>query len=83
MRMSLNRFITAIIRHQVSDVGAAEIASSLLIDLGLVSDTHRPMIIDRNKVFTERQKCLQAVTETPIDSASFKAVYFDGRKDDT
>ena len=46
MRMSLNRFITAIIRYQVSDVGAAEIASSLLIDLGLVSDTDRSMIID-------------------------------------
>ena len=30
MRMSLDRFITAIIPYQVSDVGAAEIASSLL-----------------------------------------------------
>ena len=68
--MSLNRFITAIIRYQVSDVGAAE-------------NTDRSMIINKSKVFTERQKYLQAVTETRIDSASFKAVYFDGRKDDT
>ena len=67
----------------VSDRAAAEIATGVLQDMGLVSEEHRGMVIDKAKVRRERSKMRRSITENEKEEDRLIAVYFDGRKDDT
>ena len=69
-------------RHMVSDRSAADIASAVLQDFGLVTADDSLNVIDPSKVRRERKKKRKQLQskQTPEDICG---IYFDGRKDKT
>ena len=80
MRVSLPKFARAVVRYNASDTAAADIGSSLLVDLGWVTTDDNSMVIDRSKVGRERAKLLVAAREMQEDD-EITGIFFDGRKD--
>jgi hypothetical protein len=71
-------------RHAVSDRAAAEIASAVQQDYGIVNDEDCSEVIDRSKVRRERQKYRDTVCAKAGSCAKVvQGIYFDGRKDKT
>ena len=69
-------------RHGISDRSAAAIATAVLEDLGVVTESDSCNIIDRSKIRRERKRkrCeLQPTQESKV----VRGIYFDGRKDTT
>ena len=55
-RQKLTALALACERHGISDRAAATIASAVLQDIGIVTETNRSSVIDRNKVRQERHR---------------------------
>jgi hypothetical protein len=71
-------------RHAVSDRAAAEIASAVLQDYGIVNAEDCSEVIDRSKMRRERQKYRDTVCAKAGSCAKVvQGIYFDGRKDKT
>jgi hypothetical protein len=71
-------------RHAVSDRAAAEIASSVLLDYGIITSEDYSEVIDRSKLRRERQKVREALRAESVNSSvAVCGLYFDGRKDKT
>ena len=71
-------------RYGISDRAAADIASSVLADYGIVTTDDKSEVIDRSKLRRERKKLrLELSTEAANSMTSLRGVYFDGRKDKT
>lgn len=71
-------------RTGVSDRAGAIIASAVLEDLGMVTETDTSNVVDRHKIRRERKKIrteYQQKNETLLEP--LKGLYFDGRKDQT
>lgn len=67
-------------RFGVSDRATAAIASSVLHDLGMISEKDSSLVIDKSKIRREKQKTLEVVQEMNWLTVT-KGIYFDGRKD--
>lgn len=70
-------------RYGVSDRVAAAIATSVLEDLGIVTEIDNSNVIDRSRVRRARSSLrLKEKQSSSLDEALF-GIYFDGRKDQT
>lgn len=84
MRTRLPNLAKACDRTGISDRAAAIITSSVLKDLGLITETDGEKVIDRNKVRRERKRSRNALKENQdLEGNKIYAIYFDGRKDRT
>lgn len=83
MRLSLHSTALVSDRFGISDRATAAIASSVLFDLGMVSESDTSLVIDKNKIRREKQKARQAIKEKDLENTETKGIYFDGRKDNT
>ncbi|GBO21013.1 hypothetical protein AVEN_136296-1 [Araneus ventricosus] len=66
-----------------ADRATAVIASSVLYDLGMISETDTSLVIDKSKIKREKQKTRQAIGKTMDQLIVTKGIDFDGRKDNT
>lgn len=69
-------------RYGVSDRATAAIASSVLHDVGLITDSDVSHVIDKNKIRREKQN-VRAELCSKSDEFPLQGLYLDGRKDDT
>ncbi|XP_053967743.1 uncharacterized protein LOC128869586 [Anastrepha ludens] len=84
--MRINLPETAVIsdRFGVSERATAAIATSVLKDLQIVTDTDLTFVIDKNKIRREKSKIRKALQQEPKTmSEALTSLYFDGRKDET
>lgn len=79
MRTRLPAFARACDRHAVSDRAASALASALLDDLGIVTETETKNVIDRSKVRRERIRNREILQE--CQDIEINGLFFDGRKD--
>lgn len=80
--IKLNEVAKIADRYNVSNRVAAAISTAALVDAGVINDQNINLVIDKNKVSRKRIK----EREYQANNISFdgiKAIYFDGRKDDT
>lgn len=70
-------------RYGVSERAAAAIASSVLEDIGLITDTEASNVIDRYKIRRERYRSRKSLQANQLNTDQLHGIYFDGRKDDT
>jgi hypothetical protein len=83
-RHKLNNTAMACDRHAISDRAAAEIASAVLQDYGIVNSDDCSQVIDRSKIRRQRKNYRDTVcAEAASFSTSVTGIYFDGRKDKT
>lgn len=83
-RLNLDRTVLVAQRYGVSERATAAIASSVLADVGLVSDGKRNLVTDKNKVRRSKIKLSSSLeTEFRNNLVAPQSLYFDGRKDDT
>lgn len=83
MRISLKSTALVSDRFGVSDRATAAIASSVLFDLGIISESDTSLVIDKNKIRREKNKARQAIKKKDLKVTETKGIYFDGRKDNT
>ncbi|GBM30491.1 hypothetical protein AVEN_156251-1 [Araneus ventricosus] len=69
-------------RYEVSDRSTAAIASSVLHDGRLITDSDVSHVIDKNKIRREKQN-VRAELCSKSDDFPLQGLYLDGRKDDT
>ena len=55
-RLDLSFFISEVDRFQISDRAAAALATGLLRDLGIVTDSDKTKVVDRYKIRRARKK---------------------------
>lgn len=82
MRLKLPATALVSDRFGVSDRATAAIASSVLEDLGLIKEGDMTLVVDKSKIRREkgkRRNTIKSVKEFDL----VKAIYFDGRKDNT
>lgn len=77
----MTRVATECDRFGVSDRCAAAITSALLVDLGVVTESNRTLVVDRYKVRRAREKVRNELTERNRPKNGIFGLYFDGRKD--
>jgi len=83
-RRKLTNTARATERYGISDRAAADIASSVLTDFGIVTTDDNSEVIDRSKLRRERKKLRVELYSEAADSvANLRGLYFDGRKDKT
>ncbi|GBN83756.1 hypothetical protein AVEN_141238-1 [Araneus ventricosus] len=68
-------------RYGVSDRATATIASSVLHDVGLITDSDVSHVIDKNKIRREKQN-VRVEFCSKSDEFPLQGLYLDGRKDD-
>lgn len=83
MRLKLTSTALISDRFGVSDSATAAIASSVLHDLGMISEKDSSLVIDKSKIRREKQKTREAVVQEMHRLTVTKRIYFDGRKDNT
>lgn len=84
MRVKLTNTALTSDRFGVSDRATAAIASSLLQDFGIITETEHSNVIDKNKIRRGKKVIrteLQVQNQAELNT--FQGLYFDGRKDDT
>jgi len=69
-------------RYGISDRSAAALASAVLQDFGLITESDSVNVVDRNKVRRSRHKKRLELQESENYQA-LRSLYFDGRKDQT
>lgn len=82
MRVQLKSTAILSNRYGVSDRATAAIASSVLHDFGVITDSHSSSVIDKNKIRREKQN-INAELCTKSVGLPLLGLYLDGRKDDT
>lgn len=70
-------------RYGVSERADAAIESSVLEDIGLMTDTEASNVIDRYKIRRERYHSRKSLQANQLNTDQLHGIYFDGRKDDT
>ena len=82
-RLNLSCFITEVDRFQISDRAAAALATGLMRDLGLVSDSDKSQVVDRYKVRRERKKRQKDKKRKRKEetAGNVNCLGFDGKKD--
>ncbi len=80
MRLSLPNTAINADRFGVSDRAAAAIATGVLQDMGLVSEEHREMVIDKAKVRRERAKMRRNIAENEEEDGLMKEKTTLGRR---
>ncbi|GBM05577.1 hypothetical protein AVEN_94839-1 [Araneus ventricosus] len=73
-------------RCAVSDRAVAEIASSVLHDVGLITSNSSDLVVDENKLLREKAKVRKDLKFQDLSEAQalpLKGLYFDDRKDST
>jgi hypothetical protein len=86
LRVSLSNLVREADRFGVSDRAAAALATAVLQDFGLVSESDQSKVIDKSKIRRERHKLRENLKDMRSGRAKeqqFTALYFDGKKDDT
>lgn len=68
-------------RYHASDRAAAAIATAVLVDVGLINESDKKLVIDKSKMQRARVKKRQ--WEEANVSFDGQALFFDGRKDNT
>ena len=81
MRLALTSTATTSARFGVSDRATAAIVSSVLHDIGLVTEEDTVHVVDKSKIRRERQKISSDLKKTQI--TEIEGLYYDGRKDET
>ncbi|KAG8323826.1 hypothetical protein J6590_106494, partial [Homalodisca vitripennis] len=74
MRLSLQSTALVSDRFGISDRATAAIASSMLFDLGMVSESDTSLVIDKNKIEREKQKARQAIKEKDLENTETKGI---------
>nr|CAD7445688.1 unnamed protein product [Timema bartmani] len=69
-------------RYGVADRATVASASSLLQDIGVVSNSDYTHIVDKNKLRREKE-CNRTELQVEATNEELKGIYFDGRKDKT
>ncbi|CAH0552762.1 unnamed protein product [Brassicogethes aeneus] len=82
MRVALPSLAKTSDRYRLSDRAAADIASSVLEDIGIINSENISQAIDKNKLRRERSK-VRHLLQQQANSTSLVGLYFDGRKDKT
>ena len=71
-------------RYQLSDRAGAAVGTSVLQDLGLVTNDDRSLVIDHQKLRRERERCREEIRKKEQENFNFVGgLYLDGRKDGT
>ena len=71
-------------RYGISDRAAADIASSVLTDFGIVTPSDKSQVVDRSKLRRERKRLREDLQmESARNTTNLRSLYFDGRKDRT
>jgi len=71
-------------RYGVSNTAGAAIATATLIDYKIISNDNKDQVIDRNKLWRQREKNRKEILSIQRESKSaIKAIYFDGCRDKT
>lgn len=85
MRRKLSNTALISQRFGVSLQATAAIASSVLHDVGLVSESDTSLVIHKNKIARERYRTMQELKSesSDIDNDHLTCLYFDGRRDKT
>lgn len=83
MRLTLQSTSLNCDRYGVSDRAAAAIASSVLEDIGVISETDTSLVIDRHKIRREKSRTRKELQQSQLDLDELHGIYFDGRKDHT
>lgn len=81
MRVKLKATALNSDRYSVSDRATAAIASSVLHDIGVISESDTVHVIDKCKIRREKKSVRTALQG--IQTVELYGLYFDGRKDDT
>lgn len=81
MRTELKSTALVSDRYGISDRATAAIASSVLKDIGIINDSDKSLVIDKNKLRREKTR-LRNSLQNSVD-VILRGLYFDGRKDDT
>lgn len=82
-RLDLSFFISEVDRFQISDRAGAALATGLLRDLGLVTESDKSQVVDRYKIRRERKKrqVIKKRKRKEETSGRVKCFGFDGKKD--
>ncbi|GBO28230.1 hypothetical protein AVEN_152670-1 [Araneus ventricosus] len=83
MRSKLTSAALVSDRFDVSNRATAVIASSVLYDLGMISEKDTSLVIDKSKIKREKQKTRQSIGQIMNRLIVTKGIYFDGRRDNT
>lgn len=67
-------------RFGISDRCAAALTSALLVDIGVVTEDRRELVIDRNKIRRVREKMRNDLIAKKWPKKGIQGLYFDGRK---
>ena len=71
-------------RYQLSDRASAAVANAALKDAGLITETDRSLVIDKNKLRRERERYRNHIRqEQELFFKVVDGIYIDGRKDAT
>lgn len=82
MRINLKSTALTCDRYGVSDRATAAIASSVLQDVGVVTNSDNSQVVDKCKIRREKHN-VRADLSSSITENKLIGLYFDGRKDDT
>jgi hypothetical protein len=82
-RLDLSFFISEVDRFQISDRAAAALATGLLRDLGIVTDSDKTKVVDRYKIRRARKKrqVVKKRRRKEETSGEVRCLGFDGKKD--
>lgn len=84
MRVSLPATSKLVDRYRISNRASAAITSAVLQDIGIVSQTEKSFVIDKNKLRREKEKVRVRLQERSCEAVNVPfGLYFDGRRDRT
>ena len=78
----LSNLAKAAIRYEVSDAAAAAIATAVLIDYGIVTESKKSQIVTEYKIFCEKVRVANSIdTKHRQEVSQIKVIGVDGKKD--
>ena len=80
--MQYPKLVKSIERNGVSDRIAADMLSSILYDLGYITEDNYYHIVDRSKIRRMRKKYRETIVNECFDEVG-SSIFFDGKKDNT
>lgn len=84
MRLRLDNTVLVSERYGVSSRATAAIASSVMQDLGLISESDASLVTDKNKICREKSRIYKKILAKSNENRSAVCgLYFDGRHDKT
>lgn len=83
MRLQLSNTAAACVRFGISHAAGAAVATSVLQDLGIISDQVKSLVIDPSKIKREKEKIAKKIKSSERTDTFLRGLYFDGRHDNT